>query len=124
MYKEKYESKKNIGARVDFIRHGHSESRAKLASVVGVSASYMSRLLMDKVPWNEEMVAIVADHYQVSMEYILYGEDVIQKQISQGQNYDVLITDMILHLKNQPIEVQKRNGLRLMKSILEMIEHF
>lgn len=62
-----------IGERVDNLRIMHNESRQDVAGVLGISPSYVSRLLDDKVKWNIHHVRKIADHYSVSENYILYG---------------------------------------------------
>lgn len=67
----------SCGQRIDALRDIHNETRAELATVVGVSLSHLTDLLHDRYRWSEDKVLAVAEHYGVSFSTLFYGNDKI-----------------------------------------------
>ena len=121
MVEDKYGMDKGIGARVENIRIRFGETKQELAEVIHVSPSYLTRLLDDVARWNETMVSAVADHYKVSKNYILGGVDEIEHMVNERVDFDTIFTDFIIHLEEEPREMQKLHSQRLLQYIMKLI---
>jgi len=121
MVEDKYGMDKGIGARVENIRIRFGETKQELAEVIHVSPSYLTRLLDDVARWNETMVSAVADHYKVSKNYILGGVDEIEHMVNESVDFDTIFTDFIIHLEEEPREMQKLHSQRLLQYIMKLI---
>lgn len=111
----------NIGSRVEELRLLHQERRTTLAAVIGVSYSYLCKLLKDQYKWSEEKVYAVAEHYDVDYEYLYYG---IQTNTDVNDNSFYInkdITDIYSCIRKMPQEQRRKFGKKLILEILDIL---
>ena len=111
-----------VGERVDELRIRNNESVAALARVIGVSASYTSRLLKDKKQWGFDQIKDAANHYNVSVEYICTGSTKLSPDFNNN-DYEILLGDVVIFLENLPLEEKKRNCFWLIKELIDSLSN-
>jgi len=108
------------GRRADELREQHNETQRYLAGIVGVSPSYMSRLLRDMDEWSKEQAQRVAEHYKVSFDYIYYGITLSEKREQQIPEMDFATqsNDMIMRLKKMPVNERQIHAKRILVDLV------
>lgn len=93
----------SIGSRIKLLRETNKHTQQDLAAMVGLSRSYISLIEADKREPSGEVLEIIADYYNVDMNY-LYGKQT-------ETNTHKIVTDaeyrLILAIRKLPEEVQE-----------------
>lgn len=121
MYQDKVANIYKIGERVDKLREQYNLSKTQLSEICGVSTSYMSRLINGNAYWNDEQVATLADYFDVSMNYLKYGENMIEEIENNGVGIEKQVTELLIHIRKEPINVQMEQIAKMLKYIQEVV---
>lgn len=114
---------RQAGKRIDAIRVKHGETQRYLAKVVGISYSYMSRLLRDKDEWAKRYVEKVAEHYHVSFDYLYYG--ITSSEMIEEDNleldFETQSNDLMIRLKSMEVADKNKHCKNMLISLIEIL---
>ena len=117
---EEIEDNYEIGKRVNELRKERKLSIKALSEIAPMSESQMGKLLKGQRSWKKRDIEILAKFFVVSEEYILYGENYIEKEIHNEADMDEMLHMFLIHAEGQPKEIQKRIGKCLWNFLLKL----
>lgn len=90
-----YYNLKESGERMKGLRNkkGKAYTQERVAEEVGISREYLSRLEAGKKGCSVDLLAIFAQYYDVTMDYITYGKEETGHIISLSEKMDKLPAD-------------------------------
>lgn len=115
------EKTQGIGKRVDDLLLMNHEARYELVDVLKVSKSFMTRLLDDKTGWTIRNVEKAADHYGVSVEYLITGEPDNIDIVLSGKEIDRGIMEKVVTIEKLSKVERRKLISRVLKYIAEII---
>lgn len=114
---------RQAGKRIDAIRITHGDTQRSLASVVGISYCYMSRLLRDKDEWARRHVEKVAEHYHVSFDYLYYGitSSEMKEENNLEQDFETQTNDLLIRLRNMSGRDKNKYLINMLVTLIDII---
>lgn len=75
------------GQRIQFLRQQHKWTQEQLAEKMNISSQYLSRLERGMQSGAIELLIEFAEVFQVSLDYLILGQNVSQKEVKEELLY-------------------------------------
>jgi len=113
-------SYKEIGYRVQTLILERGDTIPEVAIMMGLSVGHFYKLLNGQYTFADKYLNWIADHYNVSPVYLLYGKDYIE--VSQVLPFEEQFNEDLLHIKELPADSQNPHIIKCMETVCEILK--